>query len=88
MPVPDRRAKLTPMTVLDTSVRACVLQDAAGRVEACTPACPFWNPEDVCVLAETWRDLGGGPEYADGLLRVRRILVGHTEGRSLFLRLR
>jgi hypothetical protein len=88
MPVPDRRAKLESMTGSDTAIRACVLQDATGRVEACESACPFWEPGDICVVEEAWRDLGGGPESAAGLLRARRMLVGHTEGRSLFLRLR
>lgn len=78
--------------------RRCSLQDVAGRIEACSTACPFWE-QGGAVLPGGYRlerlglDLKGRSELVEALLKIRRRLErapSHTEkeaAHSLFYRL-
>ena len=78
------------------AARACALQDAAGRVEACPgESCPFWEEggavlEGGCAIERLSLDLARRPELAQYLLEIRLGLDRARrggDGRSLFYRL-
>jgi hypothetical protein len=82
----------------EPAVRACVLQDALGRVEPCLPGiCPFWEAggaglEGRCRLDRLGFDLAGEPERAAELAGLRLRLLCRQRGAdestpSLFYRL-
>ena len=83
---------------LDRTARACALQDAAGRVEACPGSgCPFWEEGGAvltagCLLERLSLDLARRHELAQQLLELRYRLdsgaSGAAAGRSLFYHLR
>ncbi len=69
--------------------KLCVLQYAAGRIEACAcAACPFWEEGGVvlepgCALERLGLDLEHNPELVDWLLELRRELFeAKTPGRE------
>jgi len=78
--------------------RLCSLQDAAGRIEACSTACPFWEHGGAvlaggCALERLELDLKGRSELVEALLKIRSRLgrapsdIEEEEARSLFHRL-
>lgn len=81
----------------ETAAKRCVLQDAAGRVEACPGGrCPFWEEggavlEGGCSIERLSLDLARRPELAHYLLEIRlgfdRACRRGDEARSLFYRL-
>jgi len=54
-------------------MKACALQDAVGRVEACPGAlCPFWDTQGIgCVIASVEIELPQQPTLAQHLLALR-----------------
>lgn len=59
--------------------RLCSLQDAAGRIEACSTACPFRDQGGAvlpggCMLERLGVDLKGRSERVEALLKIRRRL--------------
>jgi hypothetical protein len=54
-------------------MKACALQDAVGRVEACPGAlCPFWDAEGIgCVIAPVETEIPQQPALAHHLLALR-----------------
>jgi hypothetical protein len=76
-------------------IKACALQDAVGRVEACPGMlCPFWDARGIgCVIAPVEIELPQQPALAQHLLALRMQLDSarrHREAatqRPLFHRL-
>jgi len=68
------------MSAVTSELKLCVLQYAAGRVEACARGhCPFWEEGGVvvgegCALQRLGLDLERNPELVSWLLKVRRRL--------------
>jgi hypothetical protein len=54
-------------------MKACALQDAVGRVEACPGVrCPFWDAQGIgCVIAPVELELPRQPALAQHLLALR-----------------
>ena len=75
-------------------MKACALQDAVGRVEACPGVrCPFWDAQGIgCVIAPVEIELPHQPALAQHLLALRMQLdsacrdTGAATQRRLFYR--
>jgi len=72
------------------TIRRCILQDAAGRSEACSSGCPFWEQggavlDGCCFLERVLPFEDWTPELTQQWLRVRARLEREAHCLPLFL---